>query len=114
MRRIRYSRNTVGTGSEEWTHLKHFIANKIDIFSKDFDTNLEIYCDAVGFKELKQLLNKKILSGISTDTELKGLSELTDTLNEAERYKDTEIIYTELKYFNRQNNNKYKWLILNH
>ena len=45
-------RKTTEKPDKEWNKLKQFIACKIDSFSKDFDRNLELYCDVLGYIKL--------------------------------------------------------------
>ena len=111
--RIKSRRSIFEELGQEWTMLKRFIANRIEIFSKDYDNNLEIYCNVVSYKDLSQIIQDNILCITPDDSEKRGVSGLAESLEEAERYSDTDIIYNELRDFNRHTNNTYKWLILN-
>lgn len=96
---------------DEWQSLKQYIAYNIIRYSKDYDRNLMIYCDAISYSELKLLIKLKILPELSTHKDLRGTQQLLDALEEGNEFQDTLIVYENLKYFINQNDNKHVGII---
>lgn len=104
---------SIGSNShdDEWIGLKQYIAYNINVYSNDYDHNLQIYCDVISNSEFTVLVKSKVLPKLKPDENVKGLPQLIKAIEESETFLDTYVIYNELRNFTSHNEEQHKWVV---
>lgn len=97
--------------NDDWINLKQTIAYNISSYSKDYDQNLEIYCDVINYNELSWIIENQLLPVDTEVSDIKGIPSLLEALKESKNFRDTFVIYNELRDFIRRNDDQFKWMI---
>ncbi len=97
--------------NDEWIKLKQTLAYNLSSYSRDYDDNLEIYCNVIESNELSRIIESHIFPDAKLDSDIRGIPQLLEAVKESKYSRDTSTIYNELKDFIRRNDDQFKWII---
>ena len=108
MRKSRRRKAISNNQNDDWIKLKQTIACNISTYSRDYDENLEIYCNVIDSNELSRSIENCIFPVAKEDSEIKALPQLLEVLKESKSSGDTSVVYNELRDFIRRNDDQFK------